>query len=142
MTPKLKYLSAAFLLAVLSHFNANAQGETDSTQTEIEESPEIEILPDDPVLQAIDQLWQEERFGWQNFEADSICLNKYGFEFGEIPSYPDSVVAQRLAELDKLTPLHLDYNNYVKAFIRLYTDRKRGGYFKGAGALGAILPHV
>lgn len=126
MTPKQTRFFLSFVLVLFWSFGASAQEDQQANQPEMSDTSEVTILPDDPVLQAIDLLWQEERLGWQCFEADSICLNKYGFTFGEIPSYPDSVISQRLAELDKLTPLHLDYNNYVKAYIQVYTDRKRG----------------
>ncbi|HKL03080.1 MAG TPA: LysM peptidoglycan-binding domain-containing protein [Cryomorphaceae bacterium] len=125
MTPKQTPFSIAFFLFLFWSFGAMAQEDQNANQPETD-TIEVKILPDDPVLQVIDQMWQEERLGWQCFEADSICLNKYGFAYGEVPSYPDSVISQRLAELNKLTPLDLDYNNYVKAYIEVYTERKRG----------------
>lgn len=50
-------------------------------------------------------------------------LNIYGFEENDIPMYADSVVAYRLSLLE--SEVQLDYNEYVKPYINLYTVRRR-----------------
>lgn len=50
-------------------------------------------------------------------------LNIYGFEENDIPVYADSVMAYRLSILESEIPL--DFNEYVKPYINLYTVRKR-----------------
>ncbi len=50
-------------------------------------------------------------------------LNIYGFEENDIPVYADSVYAYRLSILESQIPL--DYNEYVRPYIDLYTIRKR-----------------
>ena len=85
----------------------------------------VVLFPDDPILAAMDSIWMDERLTWQDFESDSVCLNVYNFEFDEVPSYPDSVIAGRLAELNKTTPLNLEYNAYVRAYIEVYVTRRR-----------------
>lgn len=50
-------------------------------------------------------------------------LNIYGFEETDIPVYADSVMAYRLSLLESEIPL--DFNEYVKPYINLYTIRKR-----------------
>lgn len=50
-------------------------------------------------------------------------LNIYGFEETDVPMYADSVMAYRLSLLESEIPL--DFNEYVKPYINLYTVRKR-----------------
>lgn len=50
-------------------------------------------------------------------------LNIYGFEETDIPIYADSVIAYRLSLLESEIPM--DYNEYVRPYVNLYTVRKR-----------------
>jgi membrane-bound lytic murein transglycosylase D len=50
-------------------------------------------------------------------------LNVYGFEEQDVPIYADSVYAYRLALLESEIPL--DYNEYVRPYIDLYSIRRR-----------------
>lgn len=50
-------------------------------------------------------------------------LNIYGFEETDIPVYADSVYAYRLSILESEIPM--EYNEYVRPYIDLYTMRKR-----------------
>ncbi len=96
-----------------------------ATKHSFADSIDVVLFPDDPILAAMDRIWMDERLTWQDFESDSVCLNVYNFEFNEVPTYPDSVIAGRLAALDKLTPLDLEYNPYVRAYIDVYVSRRR-----------------
>ncbi len=96
----------------------------DSTKT-IVDTVAVEIQEDNPVLVALDDLWLSEQLSWSTFDTDTSCLNIHGFSKEEIPEYPDSVIAARLYGLNAQTPMNLDYNRYVKAFINLYTNKRR-----------------
>lgn len=87
---------------------------------------EFVIAADDPILVTLDEMWKAEQMSWQNFESDTACLNTYGFAKDERPEYADSVYAARLAILNAATPMNLDYNKYVAAFINLYVNKRRG----------------
>lgn len=50
--------------------------------------------------------------------AQNVPKNSY-------PHYPDWMYENRLKELDKLTPIKLDYNERVQAFINVYTVKRR-----------------
>lgn len=50
-------------------------------------------------------------------------LNIYGFEETDVPIYADSVYAYRLALLESEVPM--DYNEFVRPYIDLYTIRRR-----------------
>lgn len=63
---------------------------------------------------------------WRNRLYPSVPqgdLNIYGFEETDVPVYADSVYAYRLALLQSEVPL--DYNEYVRPYIDLYTIRRR-----------------
>lgn len=96
----------------------------DSSLTVPGDTVVAEIFPDDPILAAIDSLWADERLQCMA-KGDSACLNVYKYDYEYRPEYNDSILEARLAILDKATPLDLDYNRYVKAFISLYVDRRR-----------------
>lgn len=63
---------------------------------------------------------------WRNKLFPSVSqgdLNIYGFEETDVPIYADSVYAYRLALLESEVPM--DYNEYVRPYIDLYTIRRR-----------------
>ncbi len=83
------------------------------------------IAPDDPVLLALDHMARSPFIDLTRLDTDSVCLNIYGFEGDTIPQYPNEYYREKLAELDKLTPFNLVYNDRVLAFIKLYTEKRR-----------------
>lgn len=87
--------------------------------------PLVEISADDPIVVALDKLWADHRMEWLGVELDSVCLNAHNFSFGDVPVYSEAIIAERLALLDSQSPMDLDYNAYVQAFINLYTIRRR-----------------
>lgn len=121
----LKYATfIGILMGVFLYSPATCSNPTDSTLIKAADTTEFVILPDDPVLAAMDSLWVNQRLRFQNIQ-DSACLNRYGYPGEYIPQYTDSMLKARLRILDKATPLDLEYNRYVKAFIALYVDRRR-----------------
>ncbi|PKP24258.1 MAG: lytic transglycosylase, partial [Bacteroidetes bacterium HGW-Bacteroidetes-22] len=71
---------------------------------------------------------------------DEQISNIYQFPFDEVPNYPDSVVAARIAELDRNTPFDLVYNQHVKDFIDLYAVRKRALTSRTLGLAAIYFP--
>lgn len=49
--------------------------------------------------------------------------NKYGFDTSYVPVYPDEVIMRNMSRIPTVIPLV--YNQWVKAFINLYSVRKR-----------------
>jgi membrane-bound lytic murein transglycosylase D len=85
----------------------------------------IMLTSDSPILRALDSMtfvtiYQDRYF---NFTANST--NNYNFTVDEVPVYPDSVYAARLAALNLESPMELTYNKEVKAYIDLYAVKKR-----------------
>lgn len=127
---KIKSLLSLFTLCLILsstgvYANLNPT-ENDSLGTIEKDTIPFVIAADDPVLIALDALWEEERLHWQSFQSDTLCLNTYNFDKAEVPVYSDSILAERLSVLNDDTPMNLDYNKYVKAFINLYVNRRRG----------------
>lgn len=123
------YLRTLFLPIGILAFSANiafANNHGDSTLTVVTDTIAVEIYKDDPVLAAMDSLWADERLHWQNFDSDTLCQNVHNYPHDFIPEYSDSLIMARLEILNEATPLDLDYNRYVKGFIALYADRRRG----------------
>jgi membrane-bound lytic murein transglycosylase D len=61
----------------------------------------------------------------QYFNFNQASVNNYNFGVDEVPTYPDSVYAARIATLNLESPMELTYNKEVKAYIELYAVRKR-----------------
>ena len=76
---------------------------------------------DDAVLKMIDQLLADRYYSSFQFAEDTIGQ----LASDSVPALNDSLLAMRLAELDAQTPFDLRYNQYSKAFINLYVNKKR-----------------
>jgi len=84
------------------------------------------IVEDSPILKMLDSLYRIRYFTDSLLLNDSTILNQYGYTANEIPQFADSVYSQRIADLNRETPIELTYNKHVKSFIELYANRKRG----------------
>lgn len=102
----------------------------------------LAYIEDSPIVKMLDSLLRIQYFSDSLLWYDSMNLNKYGFAPMEVPTYPDSVYAQRLAELDRESPLDLIYNKHVKAFIELYAMRKRGLTGRALGLSYVYFPMI
>ncbi len=85
----------------------------------------LTMQPDDPILEALDNLVQLSYFEKGNIAWDTLKLNIYNFPSDSVPWYDDKIFSDRLAKLDAQTPFNLTYNEKVKAFINLYAVRKK-----------------
>lgn len=56
---------------------------------------------------------------------DNSLENTCNYPPGYVPSFPDSIYAQRIEELNRNTTMELVYNNHVKSFIDVYAVQKR-----------------
>ena len=83
------------------------------------------IWKDSPVLAMLDSLAQLKYYGQVPFITDIDSLNVYNFPEGYVPTYPDSVLAARLAALNNETTIELVFNKQVKNYINLYAVKKR-----------------
>ena len=86
----------------------------------------IEDIEDAEVTKMFEALVKIPYFGNEYLQFDSVEMNIYGYDSGEIPMFPDSVYRQRIEYLASQTTLPLVYNNNVKKFIELYAVKRRG----------------
>jgi membrane-bound lytic murein transglycosylase D len=122
--PSLLPLLTLLLFSSLNSFCSPLTDQDTSSVTQVDTTGPA-ILADDPTLAAMDALWVEERFRWQDFEHDSVLLNTMGFRWDSIPKYSSEEIADKLEKLNKLTPFDLKHNRIVEAFINVYTERRR-----------------
>ncbi|HEY9115470.1 MAG TPA: LysM peptidoglycan-binding domain-containing protein [Bacteroidales bacterium] len=83
------------------------------------------LITDSPIVRALDSMTFVMMYKDQYFSFDEASVNNYNFAFDEVPVYPDSVYAARIALLNLETPMELSYNKEVKAYIDLYAVKKR-----------------
>lgn len=77
------------------------------------------------VMEMLDKISGISYFRDVYLDIDSVLWNPYGYAPYEVPTYPDSVYAQRIRELALETTIPLTYNDKVRAYIDLYACRKR-----------------
>ncbi len=93
----------------------------------------------DKSLVGVDTMLTEVKLKYKssvNYNRDK--LNVYGYSTDDIPSYNDSVIAYRMKLIE--SPIPMDYNNYVKAYIDLYSQRRRESVSKMLGSSDYYFP--
>lgn len=80
---------------------------------------------DDPIVAALDSLYKLDMFEMGYQKINYPTGSKYIFPPDSIPRYDATVYAARLAKLDAMSPFDLLYNDVVKAYIEMYTIRRR-----------------
>ena len=90
-----------------------------------ENSGEAIVEESDVMMGMIENLAGIPYFEQHKLESSSKSENIYNYAEGFVPTFPDSVYAERIAKLRKQTTIELVYNNHVKSFIDVYAVRKR-----------------
>ena len=84
-----------------------------------------DVLGESEVMRMFEALEGIPYFGEDRLEFDTDAMNVYGYDYGEIPVFDDSVYIQRIEQLASQTTIPLVYNAHVKPFIELYAMRRR-----------------
>ena len=84
-----------------------------------------DVLGESEVMKMFEALEGIPYFGEDRLEFDTDAMNVYGYDYGEIPVFDDSVYIQRIEQLASQTTIPLVYNAHVKPFIELYAMRRR-----------------
>lgn len=92
-------------------------------QADFEEARDV--LGESEVMKMFESLGSIPYFGDTYLTFDTAEMNIYGYDYGEIPSFDDSVYMQRIEALAAQTTIPLVFNAHVKPFIELYATRKR-----------------
>src|SRR5690554_2785174 len=58
-------------------------------------------------------------------QTDSI-IQALGYEYEDVPVFPDSVYCQRLSEMNERSPFQLDCNADVLSVLRFFAENRRG----------------
>lgn len=85
----------------------------------------MEAFNESEVMKMFESLGSIPYFGDDYLRLDSSEMNVYGYEYGEIPMFDDSIYNKRIEILASQTTLPLVYNAQVRRFIELYTVQRR-----------------
>jgi len=101
-----------------SYSQSNLNGDTTNHSSSL-------FREDDPILAMLDSLANVRFFESDNNHLLHSKSNDYNFAEYQIPVYPDSVYAERIASLNEQSPFEYVFNQEVKEFIELYAVKKR-----------------
>ena len=90
-----------------------------------ENSGEAIVEESNTMMGMIDDVNNIPYFEQSKLESSSKSENIYNYPSGYVPTFPDSVYAERIAKLSEKTTIELVYNKHVKSFIDVYAFRKR-----------------
>lgn len=90
-----------------------------------ENSGEAIVEESDVMLEMIEDIADIPYFEQNKLQSSSKSENIYNYPEGYVPTFPDSVYAERIDKLRKQTTIELVYNKHVKSFIDVYAVRKR-----------------
>jgi len=82
-------------------------------------------IQDDPIVAMLDSLQLTKFFECNSYLSDSCMFDMANYKSGYIPYFDELVYEARLAKLDEETPFDLLYNSAVKAYIDMYSLRRR-----------------
>ena len=122
MKTKSFLITAIFILFVQSSF-AQEQNSTDFDDTTTVALDTV--LGESEIMRMFESLGDLPFFAERYLEYDSAEMNPYGYEFGEVPIFPDDVYKQRIEKLAAQTTLPMVYNPAVRAKIDNYVFRFR-----------------
>src|ERR1700752_3486935 len=94
--------------------------------------PQQVTATDDPIAAMLDSLATKKILD-KLYAKPSPQKNKFHYAPDSIPVCDEFVYENRLAKLDAVSPFDLQYNSTVKAYIELYTMRRRGQLSKLLG---------
>ncbi len=99
-----------------------------------------ELLPDDPILQAMDSMLSESFFLASGQETIFYDSAEVAVCHDSIVPMEAELIKKRLAELDEQTPFNLVYNDRVHAFHQPLLEQKASSIIEGDGTCCLLLP--
>ena len=136
----LKYILSLMAVVGLIGFEGVQAQDSIVNTAEADTLEEFIIPADDPVLLAMDSMANA-----PFFESIAHLYNSNNYShipdtLDSIPKYSDDYYKAKLAALDSLSPFNLVYNQRVKAFIKLYSVKRRGQTAKMLGLQHQYFP--
>lgn len=83
------------------------------------------LTPDMPIVRALDSVANIMFFQDHYLLPPGELQTFYPSSLEQIPRFSDSVIANRIEDLNRVTPFEMVYNQHVRDFIELYGVRKR-----------------
>lgn len=105
-----------------------------------ENSGEAIVDESDVMMGMIEDVNDIPYFEKNKLESSSKSENIYNYPEGYVPTFPDSVYAERIAKLREQTTMELVYNKHVKSFIDVYAVRMRAHTCKILGLADIYFP--
>lgn len=102
----------------------------------------FDFIEDNFIVAALDSLSALKYFENTESAKSQLYNNKYNFLPNFVPTYPDSVYYYRMQRLDVSSPIELTYNPYVRMFIDLYANKKRGTTSRVLGLAQMYFPMI
>ena len=90
-----------------------------------ENSGEAIVEESDIMMEMIEDIADIPYFEQHKLESSSKSINIYNYPEGFVPTFADSVYAERIDKLRRQTTIELVYNSHVKSFIEVYAVKKR-----------------
>lgn len=78
-----------------------------------------------PIVAAVDSLMVLQYISAGEFSVDTAKIRELGYEEGQVPEFPDLVYEYRIGSMNSQSPVPFVYNKHVRAYIDVYTVRKR-----------------
>ena len=120
-----KILNLFIVLTLCFAGVAKAQQAVEYTTPE-KATSEFEFVSDNFIVAAMDSLSTLKYFESSEDTRNRLTENKYNFLPNFVPTYPDSVYYYRMQRLDVESPIELTYNPYIRMFIDMYANKKKG----------------
>ena len=83
------------------------------------------VVEESTVMEMLDRVSSISYFKDIYLDIDSMVMNVYGYAPDYVPTFDDSIYAQRIEALARETTIPLTFNSHVKSFIDLYANRRR-----------------
>lgn len=106
-------------------------------------------LPNSDIAPGYDSIVQEIDQNIQSMRNETACkiyatyqqsVKEKNNHFLKRKNTDDELYAERISELNRLTPVKLDYNEHVKKYIEIYTTRRKGDFEKIMGLAKLYFP--
>ena len=85
----------------------------------------VAVNDNDTRIAKMDSLWVLEKLSAQQLQIDSSRLNSFNYSSDSVPIFSDSLIQNRLSNLDNYTPFKLAYNKAVQTQINVYSKTYR-----------------
>lgn len=125
-------LLGVLLLSLSTVLFADVDGDSlnvQPDQTPIDTLAGLSIITDEPdneqILTMLDSLVAMKFYTNNTFTSDSNELNVYNYAPDFVPTFPDSILEQRLEDLNRESLFELSLNRHVKNYINTYANKRR-----------------